>query len=151
MPSLSEQAREHFKLALLAAPQISGVGSDVHRAREDAFSDTESSDGAINICAGDEAARALGERVDDNELVVEVEIHVRAAQNEVWETKADTIAVAAHAKLMAYTSWPVWIAKIRHMGVDRGGDRGNRTPGKETHRYAVRFLSSAQALDTAPT
>ncbi len=149
--SISEQIREHFKLALLTAPQIPEVLDRVVRAREDAISEQETSDGFINIKAGDEAAQKFGTRVDQKELVVEIEIQVRAVQGQVWETKADVIAVKAHAKLLAYSSWPSQIAQIRHVGVDRGGDRGNRTPGKETHRYAVRFLNSAAALDQGPT
>lgn len=149
--SISEQTREHFKLALLAAPQIPEVGTRVVRAREDAISEQETSDGFINIKAGDEASQKLGSGVDQKELIVEIELQVRVVQGEVWETKADIIAVKMHAKLMAYASWPGPVAQIRHVGVDRGGDRGNRTPGKETHRYAVRFLNSARALDQGPT
>lgn len=149
--SISEQIREHFKLALLAATQIPEVENRVFRAREDAISEEETATGLINIKAGDEASQKFGSLVDQKELIVDLDIHVRTVQGEVWETKADIIGVKVHAKLLAYSSWPSQIAQFRHAGVDRGGDRGNRTPGKETHRYAVRFLNSAKALDQGPT
>jgi hypothetical protein len=77
---------------------------------------------------------------------------VRAAQNEVWESKADAIAVEAHARLLAYTSWPSGFIRIRKIGARFGGaERAERTPGILTVRYQVWFNTSAYALDKTPT
>jgi hypothetical protein len=145
--SIAEQIRAAFQAALLANPQIVGIGDQVFRAREDLYSDREST--AINVVGGTSSARTMSTEIDDNEIEIMVEIFVRAVQDEVWETKADAIAVTAHAKIMAATM-PGTVARISITDRSPLGDNGERTPGKETLKYAVRYLTSAFALDQAP-
>jgi len=148
MASFSEQLREHVKTALLAAPQIPEVLGRVERGREDSYSEREA--GSINIRAEDEQSRVFSEEIDDNEMMVEIEIYVTAEQGVVWETLADVILVAMHARIMAYAGWAAILARVRKVSVRWAGDPGNRTPGLLTVRYAFRFLSRATAVDAGP-
>jgi len=116
------------------------------------------SDAAVNIKPDDEVSRNRGERVDDNELGVNVEIYVRSVQGDVpWTTRANAYAVEVHALLASYTGWPSAVAGdedglalIRRTGRNWGGDEMGRTPGRLTIKYAIRYLSHSRALDRAP-
>jgi hypothetical protein len=120
----------------------------VYRAREDAFSSREKP--SINIKAASVPKRVLGTVAYDGELNIDLEILVEAAQNEVWETKADEILVAVHARLKAYNAWPAGFARIENVDEDFAGDDADRTPGLLKASYAIRYLSSSAALDAAP-
>jgi hypothetical protein len=155
---LAEQILGAFSAAITAA-NITGIGTRIARDREDAFGEDEIplAEAAVNIKPQDESSRPLGMTSDDNQLNVDLEITVRAAQGEAWTTKANAFAVLVHAALFAYQSWPGFIPvagdgrpRISRTGRDWGGDKANRTPGKLTVSYAVRYLSSARALDAAP-
>jgi hypothetical protein len=132
----------------------------VARDREDGYGEEEYpiAEAAVNIKPSDENTRAMGAVADDNQLNVDLEIYVRAVQNENWTTKANAFAVLVHAKLAAYASWPACVptagdgkAMIRRTGRNWGGDETGRTPGRLTLSYAVRYLSYARALDAQPT
>lgn len=145
--SQAEKFREAVRTCLVAAPAMSGVAA-VDRAREDKYSDRE--DGSINIKADSVPKRVMGTNAYDCELNLLVEIYVRADQDTVWETKADAILVAAHARLKAYNAWPAGFARIENVDEDFAGDPEERTPGLLTAKYAIRYLSSSLALDSAP-
>lgn len=147
--SISELLRQHVVLALTTPTEMTVPAARVYRAREDAFSRDEQD--SINIKGADESTSAIGNEADKNEQVVDLDVYVRAAQNEVWETKADAIAVEAHARLLAYASWPGGFARIRKIGARFGGaERAERTPGMLTVRYQIWFQTSARALDKTP-
>lgn len=146
--SQAEKLRAAALACLLGAPQIPDVGSQVTRAREDKYSDREAN--SINIKADSVGKRLFGSAAYDCELTISLEIYVRAAQDEVWETKADAILVAAHARLKAYNAWPAGFAQIQNIDEQFGGDPEDHTPGMLTAKYAIRYLSSSAALDAAP-
>ena len=146
MASIAEQTLDGFKAALLG--QIAGVDQNVARARADPFSFDEAP--WINIERGEENSRVFGEAADDNELSVAVEIGVKATQDEVWETKADAIAVQVHRKLFAYTAWPPSVARLRKTGSIALRDEASNTAGKLTLTYVVRFLTAADDLESGP-
>lgn len=147
--SISEQLRAAM-LAALTTPAMSSVPvARVFRAREDAFSRDEQD--AINIKGQDESTTGIGNGADKNEQVIDLDVYVRAAQGEVWETKADTILVEAHARLLTYATWPAGFARIRKIGARFGGaERAERTPGILTVRYQIWFQTSSQSLDKPP-
>lgn len=147
MASISEQARQGFLLALTTPSLVPGA-LKVERAREDPYSERES--GSINIKAEDEQTRMLGAHADDNEETVAVEVYVRPADGENWETKADAILVAAHARILSYANWPDGVARVRKTGKTPRSEQGDRTPGLFVLHYAVRFVTSAYALDSTP-
>lgn len=144
--SISESVRAAFKTIL--DPLKPDTVLQVERAREDEYSARESP--SINIKFDSEDSRVHGNSADNNQVGVNVEIYVRPGDAEVWETKADVIAVAAHALIMAYASWPAGVARVRKTGATPRSDQGDRTPGLLTLQYAVQFLSSAVALDKPP-
>jgi hypothetical protein len=149
MASISERCRAAMKTALIVPEMALVPAARVYRAREDAFSPDE--EDSINIKGADESTAKMGRGADRNEEAVDVDIYVRAAQGEVWETKADAIMVEAHARLAAYTAWPPGFAEIRKIGARFGGaERAERTPGILTVRYQIWFQTSAQALDKTP-
>lgn len=146
--SLAERVCAAFLDCLL--DQIPDVEKNVERARADPLSFDETP--WINIERGDEESRRHGESADDNEMLVDVEIAVRADQTvRVWETKADALAVQAHRLLLAYSKWPSPVARIRKIASKPLRDEADGTAGKLTLTYAVRYLSSAFELDRAPT
>jgi hypothetical protein len=147
--SISELMRAAFYASLITPTPIAGVdAANITRARQDLYSDREAD--ALNVKGEDEQSKPLGEQIDDNELVVELDIYVRAAQGEVWETLADALWVKCHARLTAYGTWPAGFAKIRKIGMRFGGFAAELTPGLLTVRYAIRFLNMARAVDEAP-
>src|SRR5262245_48601586 len=86
----------------LKTPAIAGIGARVERDREDGYAENEYAleEGAVNIKPNDEASRIHGETADDNELTVDVEIMVRAAQGSVpWTTRANAYAKLVHERL----------------------------------------------------
>jgi hypothetical protein len=146
--SISEQARQAFLTALTTPSPIGGLDATrFTRAREDPYSADE--DSAVNIKADDEQTKKLGTLADDNELLIDVEYYVRGG-DAVWETKADALSVAGHARIRAFTGFPPSVAQVRKVGQRWGGYAADRTPGLLTVKYAVRFLTSADALDGAP-
>ena len=142
--SISELALQHM---LLACASIPGV-TEVSRAREDLYSEREAN--SINIKGEDEQTRPMGDQVDDSELTATLDVYVRAEQTQVWETLADAIAVKAHARLTAYTAWPIGVTKIRKIGKRFGGYAAELTPGVLSVKYAIRLVNMAGALDEAP-
>ena len=147
--SISELMRAAFYLSLITPTPIAGVdAAHITRAREDLYSAAEAN--ALNVKGEDEQSKPLGEQIDDNELVVQLDIYVRATQAQVWETLADALWVKCHARLIAYTPWPAGFAKIRKIGMRFGGYAAELTPGLLTVRYAIRFLNMARAVDEAP-
>lgn len=148
--ALSEQVLAAFQAGLLN--QIAGIDERVVRDREDAYGEDEFAidKGGINIKPDDEASRIMGENADDNEITVNVEIYVRAAQDDPWTKRANAFAVLVHARLMTAGVLPGFLARVRKIGTNWGGDESGRTPGKLTLKYAARYLSHARALDSAP-
>lgn len=145
--SLAEQTMQWFLGRLLDA--IPGVDKHVERARADPTSFAEVP--WINIERGEEETRRHGESADDNDLLVDVEIAVRADQTiPVWETKADMIAIKAHALLVDDEAKPPFIARIRKTGSIPMRDEADGTAGKLTLRYTVRFLTSAEDIEVVP-
>lgn len=147
---LAEQVLAAFETAL--KNQVPGVDGRVERDREDAVGEEEyaEAEAAVVVHPESEASRMLAESVDDNEVNVNVEIFVRAKQGAgPWTTRANAFAVLVHARLMAY-AWPGFVARVRKTGTNWGADEAGRTPGKLTLSYAVRYLSSARAIDASP-
>jgi hypothetical protein len=112
----------------------------------------------VNVKPDDETTRVHGMVADDNQLNVDVEIFVRAAQGEAWTTKANAFAVLVHAALVAYSSWPSGFMPVAGDGkpliaapaATGAATRQTVRPGRLTVSYAVRYLSSARAFDAAP-
>ena len=146
--SIEERIAEAVKTALLAAPQITEVAERVDRAREDSRHREEGD--SINISSDALAVKGLSSGVDDKELTLSVEIYVRG---DVWETRADAIAVQLHGRIMRRNYQGVdgiVLAQVRLVDGDWTGQEGDQTPGKRTMKYAFRYLAMADDITTQP-
>jgi hypothetical protein len=146
--SIVERIAEAVKAALLAAPQIAEVVDRVDRAREDSRHREEGE--SINISSEALAVKSLSTSTDDKELTLNVEIYVRG---DVWETRADAIAVQAHTRIMRRNykaTDSVALAQLRLVDGDWTGQDGDQTPGKRTMKYAFRYLAMAEDITTQP-
>jgi hypothetical protein len=146
--SIEERIAEAVKAALLATPQIAEVADRVDRAREDSRHREEGE--SINIISDAMAVRSLSDEVDDKELTLNVEIYVRG---DVWETRADAIAIQAHTRVMRrnYKSTDsIALARLRLVDGDWTGQEGDQTPGKRIMKYAFRYLAMADDITLQP-
>ncbi len=143
--SIFERVADEVKTALYNA--VTGVGTRVERAREDAISADEGD--TLNIVTLDNAQRTFSDEIDDNELSIGVSIYVRG---DVWETKADAYAVLIHPLVMRrnYAASGLRIARVRLTDQDWIADAGDATPGKRTLKYAFRFLTLADDITKQP-
>lgn len=143
--SIFERIAEEVKLALLN--NVAGIDARVQRAREDAIS-IEDGD-TINVVTDSNTQKVFSGGVDDNELLIDVRIHVRG---DVWETKADVYAVLVHPLVMKrdYGAAGLKLARVRLTDQDWDGDDGDSTPGKRTLKYAFRFLTLADDITAQP-
>jgi hypothetical protein len=147
MPSVIENIAEQVKLGLVAGA-IPGVVDHISRAREDAISYDEGD--WLNVRIEDNAQRTFSEAIDDNELTVAIDIHVRG---DVWETKADAYAVQVHPIVIGrnYAGAGIVIARApRLTDQSWNAEPGDNTPGRRTMQYAFRFLSLAADITKQP-
>lgn len=131
----------------LASPAITGIGTNVFRAREDAL--TREDGDMLNVVCDAEALRVHSDDLDDCELTLDVQIHVNG---DVWETKADAYAVQAHARIMAcdYLGAGIRLARVRRSDGDWSAEAGDQTPGKRTLKYAFRYFTFAADITKQP-
>lgn len=146
--SIAERILDAVKTALLAAPHMLDVEDRVERAREDSYTRDELAEGgAINVKASDENTKMFSEALDDNELSAEVIIYTRG---DVWETRADRIAVLAHARIMGCAYDGLALARVRKTGRAYEADAADATAGRLTLQYAFRFLTLAGDITLQP-
>jgi len=149
--TIFERIAEEVKAALLAAA-IPGIAEQVERAREDAstFDDGD----YLDVETDSNSQRIHGEQIDDNELLIDVCINVRATADSanVWETKADEYARQIHPVVMRrnYSAAGLKIARVRLTDQDWQAEAGDNTPGKRTLKYAFRFLTLADDITQQP-
>ncbi|HZF19504.1 MAG TPA: hypothetical protein VE008_07335 [Burkholderiales bacterium] len=149
--TIFERIAEEVKTALLQA-DIPGIEERVERAREDAvtFDDGDS----LNVMMDSNSQKVFSESIDDNELLVDVCISVRATGDSanVWETKADEYARQIHPVVMRrnYFAAGLKIARVRLTDQDWQAEAGDNTPGKRTLKYSVRFLTLADDITQQP-
>jgi hypothetical protein len=145
--SIPEQIAQAVQAALLAVPQISGIAGRVERAREDAINRDEGD--TINLASDSEQLQPVSDDVDDAEFILAVQIYVTG---NVWETKADAHAVAAHQRILGkdYAAAGLKLARVRRIEGDWSGDDADATPGKRTLKYGFRYLANAADLTTQP-
>ena len=145
--SIIERIAEEVKSALIAG-EIPGIAEQVERAREDASTFDEGD--YINVRIEDNAQRTFSEAVDDNELMLALDIHVRG---DVWESKADAYAVQVHplVHLRNYSAVGLALARAPRL-TDQAwsADPGESTPGRRTMNFAFRFLTLAGDITKQP-
>jgi hypothetical protein len=143
--SVFERIAEEVRITL--AGNVSGIGTRVFRAREDAISFDEGD--TLNISTDSNAQKVMSDAVDDNELLIDVTIYVRG---DVWETKADHYAIIICPLVMRrdYMSAGLNIARVRLTDQDWNADPADATPGKRTLKFAYRFLTLADDISAQP-
>lgn len=144
MASLAEQITAAVYTALYNT--IGAVGTRVYRARQDALINAECP--AIVITSGveDPVIATLAGDVVRCEFELGVAVHVAAG--DVWETAADTVAVAAHA-LIAGASLPGTATALAGPLITDESASGDDTPAVRTLTYTVTHYRQAAALDAA--
>ncbi|MDO9007224.1 MAG: hypothetical protein Q8S73_05370 [Deltaproteobacteria bacterium] len=135
-------------LARVAAVLLAGstaAGSNVFRARDDAFAATELP--AINV----RRASTSGE----NEDVHDVELHQVAftvdcmARGAGWETAADALHMQAHALLLADATLAGLGRHLRCTGTDTQSDSADQPAGTLTASYEMQVFIHAASLSAA--
>jgi len=146
-PSIIERIAEEVKEALLAG-EIPGIAEQVERAREDASTFDEGD--YLNVRKEDNTQRTFSDQVDDNELVLAVDIHVRG---DVWESKADAYGVQVHPLVYGrnYAAAGLILARPPRL-TDQNwkAESGDSTPGCQTMLFAFRFLTLASDITKQP-
>ena len=144
MASLAEQITAAVYAALYN--QIGAVGTRVYRARQDALINSECP--AIVIASGveDPVVATLAGDVVRCEFELAVGVHVAAG--DVWETAADTIATAAHARIAA-ASLPGSAVSLAGPLITDDATSGDDIPAVRTLTYTVTHYRQAAALDAA--
>jgi len=145
--SIIERIAEEVKQALLAG-EIPGIAEQVERAREDASTFDEGD--YLNVRTEDKTQRTFSDQVDDNELILAVDVHVRG---DVWETKADIYAVQVHPLVYGrnYSAAGLVLARAPRLTDENWkAEAGDSTPGCRTMLFAFRFLTLAADITKQP-
>ncbi|MFZ6767510.1 hypothetical protein ACO0LM_10525 [Undibacterium sp. Di26W] len=112
------------------------VGTNVYRSREEAFQREELP--AIVIRPDNEDTNAFANRVDENNFVFKIEIHVRG---EVWDDIAAPVALAVNKALTSDPAILTLCSSIRRVGTHWDGANADLTAGVQTVRYHAIYLS----------
>lgn len=146
--SIIERLAEEVKAALLSGDGIPGIGEQVERAREDASTFDEGD--YLNVRTEDNTQRTFSDLLDDNELVLAVDVHVRG---DVWESKADAYAVQVHPLVYGrnYSAAGLILARPPRL-TDQSwkAEAGDSTPGCRTMLFAFRFFTLAADITKQP-
>ena len=144
MASLAEQIAAAVYTAIY--DQIPAVGTRVYRARQDAVAPAELP--AILIASGVEDPQPATLAGDVMRCEFDLSVAVHVAAGDVWETAADTIAVAAHARI-AGASLPGTATALAGPLITDESASGDDTPAVRTLTYTVTHYRQAAALDAA--
>lgn len=138
MNSIADQIVDAIVLALATA---AGVAGRVFRSRELAILRDETP--CIVVLLGNESSTALGDDVDDNRLMVDIEISTRG---DPFDKLADPVAVDAHRLLRADPGLSTIVTAIRRKERIWAADEADATAGCTTLKYELRYLSAANDL-----
>jgi len=144
MASLAEQITAAVYTAIYN--QIAAIGTRVYRARQDAVAPGELPAVLITSGVEDPQPATLAGDVVRCEFDIAVAIHVAAG--DVWETAADTLAAAVHAKFAAATLPGTAVGWVGPLITDEATS-GDDTPGVRTLTYTITHYRQAAALDAA--
>lgn len=117
---------------LLAA---TAAGSNVFRARDDAFAATELP--ALNIRRANTSGDVLGNSGERHVIEFEIEHIARGAG---WETAADALHMQAHTLLLADTLLAGKGRGLRCTGTEAQGDSADTPAGRLTARYQMQVF-----------
>ena len=135
-------------LARVASVLLGGstaAGSNVFRARDDAFADTELP--ALNIRRANTSGES--EDVHDVELhqaAFTVAVHARGA---AWETAADALHMQAHALLLGDATLAGLGRPLRCTDTDSQSDSADQPAGILTASYEMQVFVHAASLSAA--
>jgi hypothetical protein len=133
-------------LARVAALLLSATaaGSNVYRARDDAFKADELP--AINIRRVDTAGDVLGNSGERHVVSFTVACMARGA---AWETAADALHMQAHALLLADSTLAGKGRGLRCTGTETQDDSADQPAGRITARYQMQVFVRPGDLSVA--
>lgn len=134
-------------LARVAAVLLGGAtsaGSNVFRARDDAFAATEMP--ALNVRRAQTSADVVGNNGERHIIEFEVEHITRGAG---WETAADALHMQVHALLLADTTLASRGRGLRCTGTEPQSDSADQPAGRIKARYQMQVFVRPGVLTVA--
>lgn len=138
MTSIQEQIQDQMLAVLLNATT---AGASVSRSKETFLS--RQSVRSIGIFPGQETDRAISDRSDEHELIINIEIFGRG---DPWYSVADPVAVEAHRLLLNDAALLALITRIRRISRTPTDEDGDQTAGMYQMEYRITYLTKSSDI-----